>query len=268
MKAAGAGGKAMAAKRPILRVENQKLWVSGQPFPLGAYIFEREIGSGANGFVFKAQSALLKRDEAVKLWLPRAGDRRNKVHQGMLEAQKQASVLHSQVIQIFHADIMDGIFFSTMQFLDAPNLRTWCKSTAATMIHRWAVATNYLTLIKETSKPDLFHGDPHAGNVLISSELRPWLCDYGTSYYSSRDKSWQRHWTIVDEVMRLLFAPFITFSECRRRHPEIVPADSADSMVRAYEAIIFQMGLEVFKERDKTKLLTPEQRLRLMYPTG
>lgn len=258
----------MVTKRPVLQIKERKLLVNGQPFSLGAYNFEREIGAGANGSVFKAQSALLRRDEAVKLWLPRPGDKRNKVRQGMLEAQKQASVLHSQVIQIFHADIMNGIFFSTMQFVDAPNLRTWCKRPAATMILRWAVADNYLELIKQTSEPDLFHGDPHAGNVLISNDLRTWLCDYGTSYYSNRHASWTRHWVIVDEVMRLLFAPFKTFTERRKRFPEMVPHDSAEEMVRAYEGIIFQMGLEVFKDRDKATLLTSEQRARLSYPTG
>ena len=237
------GERKMAHDRIALGVEKRRLLLNGKSFSLGGYTYERLIGCGANGCVVKAHNALLKRDEAVKLWLPKSGDRRDKVRQGMLEAQKQAAEWHPQVITIFHAGILDGIFYSTMQFVDAPNLKTWRKTDIATSMHKHMVAMNYLTLIEKTSKPDLFHGDPHAGNVLVTETLEPRLCDYGTSYYSQRDESWHRHWRIVDEVMCSLLSHLTGFAELRDRCLASPPI-GAEGTINAYREILTGTGVE------------------------
>jgi hypothetical protein len=63
------------------------------------------------------------------------------------------------------------------------------------------------------------------------------LCDYGTSYYSTSNESWQRHWRIVDEVMRLLLAGFATFDLCRAEYPALYPKSGVEEMIQDYHYV-------------------------------
>jgi eukaryotic-like serine/threonine-protein kinase len=88
----------------------------GPALRLTSHELTKITGFGANGVVFKANNKLLKRIEAVKLSIPRDGDRRDKVKQGLLETQRQAAASHPQVIKIFHADVINGTFYTTMEY--------------------------------------------------------------------------------------------------------------------------------------------------------
>jgi serine/threonine protein kinase len=201
------------SKLPKIILKNGGALIDGKLFALTSHELTKIIGFGANGVVFKANNKRLMRIEAVKLWVPRDGDRRDKVKQGLLETQRQAAASHPQVIKIFYADVINGKFYTTMEYFEGGSLKSWAGQ--ADLILKWGAAFAYLQLIKETSKPDLYHGDPHAGNVLIDEYGQLALCDYGTSYYSNSEESWQRHWRIVDEGMKLLLAGFATFDLCR-----------------------------------------------------
>ena len=89
-------------------LENGAAYIKGQRFPLDTHELIEVAGKGANGVVFKAKHRFLNRVEAVKLWLPRAGDKRDKIKQGIYETQNQAATIHSEVIKILHADIING----------------------------------------------------------------------------------------------------------------------------------------------------------------
>lgn len=55
---------------------------------------------------------------------------------------------------------------------------------------------------------DTFHGDAHEKNVLVrikkidyENVLELKLCDFGTSAFSGKDQSFERHWRIVRETV-------------------------------------------------------------------
>jgi serine/threonine protein kinase len=237
------------APLPSADARDGKAWIDGKGFPLDTYVFENRIGKGANAVVFKAESTLLRRVEAVKIYLPREGDPRNKIEQGSFEAQKQAAAVFQfpnfRIINIYHAAVLDDRFYTTMEFFDGPNLKEWCKT--ASLKDKWRIAQVYNDAMHHTSREDLFHGDPHMGNILVGKEDIA-ILDYGTSHYSGREASWRRHWNIVDEVMIKLLREFESFEHYRAEWPSGVPG----VMWAAYRDVLRALTTELFEKTDGT----------------
>lgn len=232
-----------------VEVRNGSAWIEGKRFPLDAYVFDPQHWRGANAAVFKAKSDLLNRIEAVKVYLPRKDDPRDKIKQGAFEAQKQAASAFQnpnfRIINVFHAAVLDGYFFATMEFFDGPNLRDWFKT--ASLKDKWRVAHVYIEAMHHTSKPDLFHGDPHWGNILVD-EHGIAITDYGTSYMSTREYGWKRHWDKVDETMTKLLSDFESFKYYRAEWPH----KNAEMIFYAYRDVLRALTIELFEKTDGT----------------
>lgn len=238
------------APLPPALVRDGRALIGARRFPLDTYMFEKCIGKGANAVVFKAESTLLRRVEPVKVYLPRAGDPRNKIEQGSFEAQKQAAAAFQfpkfRIVNIYHAAVLDGRFYTTMEYFDAPNLKEWSKT--ASLKEKWCIAHVYNDAMYHTSSEDLFHGDPHMGNILVGKEDVA-ILDYGTSHYSGREASWMRHWNIVDEVMLKLLHGFDSFEHYRAVWPSKAPG----LMIwAAYRDVLRALTLELFERTDGT----------------
>lgn len=238
-----------APAAPALNIRKRELWIKGVRFPLEAYAFEKQIGKGANAAVFKTGSLLLKRIEAVKIYLPKPGDKRDKLKQGAFESQKQAAAAFQNdrfhVINIFHAGILNGYFYTTMEFFDGPNLKTWVKT--ASLVDKWRMAHLYNDAMNFTSMPTLFHGDPHMGNILVGKDDIA-ICDYGTSHFTSRAYGWKRHWGIVDKVMTALLSDFESFTHYRKQWPDKTPG----MIFAAYRDVLRALTTELFDKTDGT----------------
>lgn len=177
--------------------------------PLEGHEIIKELGRGANGIVYLSRNSLLKREEAIKVWMSlRAGDKRDKAKQGLSEAAKLAAAGGNCAVQIYSARMLEGRVLASMEYVDGSTMASYCA--AHTGLHSsCSVASMCLDAIVETTKRNLFHGDPHASNVLIyqdkklgkGSEMRLKLCDFGTSVFSGRVFSKQRHWNVVRETV-------------------------------------------------------------------
>ncbi|WP_421253328.1 protein kinase domain-containing protein [Aeromonas jandaei] len=164
------------------------------------------LGSGANGIVYLARNKILDRKEAIKIWIrTKKKDNRDKVIQGIHEARKLAAANNEHSVEIYSAQIFEGVPFVTMEYVKGNTLREYIKtSDDKTKIK---MAYLYLEAIEGTTRKNLVHGDPHLSNVLVyrynpdmfSDEIKIKLCDFGTSIFSGRESSSVRHWRIVEE---------------------------------------------------------------------
>lgn len=186
-------------------VKGKQLFIGGTEFK--NYKILGKLGDGANGVVYKALNTILQREEAVKIWRSRsARDQRNKVEQGLREAQKLARVSPEYAVAIYGAQEINGILVAMMEYVDGRTLEWHLNNSDALL--RMQLAEVYLNVIVQTTAEATRHGDAHLKNVLVFEEklkyetrLRIKLCDFGTSYYSGRESSEQRHWRIVRETI-------------------------------------------------------------------
>lgn len=195
----------MTSLQPSFHVKGNRLFILGKHFE--NYEIFKVLGTGANGVVYHALNTLLQREEAVKVW--RAGnpkDRRDKLAQGLREAQKLARVCPEYAVALYSAQIINGVFLATMEYIDGKTL-AWHRENSDQFL-RCQLAQVYLNAIVQTTTAATRHGDAHDKNVLIyevatkyEKSLRIKLCDFGTSFYSGKEASEHRHWRIVRETI-------------------------------------------------------------------
>lgn len=238
------------------------LYVDGQEISVPSHDLIDIAGQGANGIVFRARHRLLNRVEALKIWIPKIGDRRDKITQGIYETQSQASALNAQVVSILNTQVVDGYFCASMEYFESKSLKDWIKD--ADLSFKWLSAMKYIMLIEQTSSRDLYHGDPHLGNILIDDTGSLKLCDYGTSFFGNTESSWERHWKIVEEVTQKLLSGFATYKIAEIEFSARFPDNSYKEMLNDLWNICGVIGSEVYMFSDGIDHLHHDQRKILM----
>lgn len=209
----------MAGTQKTSHVKGDRLFVKGQPFE--NYKVIEEVGSGVNGVVYRATNELLQREEAIKVWRSlKPGDTRDKLEQGLREAQKLASAHTDHAVAIYAARQIGGVFVATMEYIQGHTLE-WHRLNSEPFV-RCQLARLYLEAIIQTSTASSRHGDAHGKNVLVydastkyEKALKLKLCDFGTSLYSGKEASEQRHWRIVRETILRLTEDVAYAGQCR-----------------------------------------------------
>ncbi|WP_066347652.1 protein kinase domain-containing protein [Aliarcobacter cryaerophilus] len=189
------------------------------------YKFIKKLGEGANGIVYLVENILLERKEALKIWRKKnLNDERNKVVQGLKEAAKQANIDNIHSVKIYHIDIVNDIVYATMEYVNGITLKEYCESTnnKSELI---LMAYTYLKIIQDITTKKTIHGDPHWKNVIIFEEKiskytestkNMKFCDFGTSYFVSKESSKNRHWKIVKDTILNITKKFDSFEYAKK----------------------------------------------------
>ncbi|WP_312060874.1 protein kinase domain-containing protein [Anaerotignum sp.] len=220
-------------------IVNKKLFIDNLEF--SNYDIVKEIGRGANGIVYLARNLILEREEALKVWIKKySWDKRDNLEQGLYEVQKLARVDGNNAIQIYTAQEFNGHMIASMEYFNGVSLNRFIANKNAKQI--CSILRYYLYAIEQTSNIDTFHGDAHINNVLIrinkgkyedTIELK--LCDFGTSAFSGKEKSFTRHWNIVRN----------TVLECTKK---IQSFDYALKLLKRDEKSLIQLKNEMINE--------------------
>jgi eukaryotic-like serine/threonine-protein kinase len=134
----------------------------------GQYAFEREIGRGGMGIVYRARDLRLERTVAIKV-LPAHLERVPEVRERFLrEARTAASLSHPNIVPIYRADELGGHVFFVMAYVDGESLaeRVRVRGPLAPMevlpyLQDVASALDY------AHRHSIIHRDVKAENILI-----------------------------------------------------------------------------------------------------
>ncbi|MET4120974.1 serine/threonine protein kinase [Bradyrhizobium sp. JR1.5] len=229
----------------FFRLEDGRLFKEGTLLSFPDHEFLGVLGMGASGVVFKAKNKWLDREEALKIWLRiKPSDDRDKIIQGTFEAQKLAEAEIPTVLPVYAAGVANGNFYSTMQVIRGPSLRTILRDQRTDADTRLMLAQKYAKALNELADAGLVHGDPHAGNVLLRfpapnltyhysdgyflegvgpiGVATPVFCDFGTSRYMGKGGILLRNRRVSIETL------FDIFDD-----PEIKELDAAKKALRA-----------------------------------
>ena len=91
---------------------------------LGPYRIEAVIGRGGMGVVYRAEQLGLARKVALKILAPVLVDDEAFRQRFVRESQMAAAIDHPNILPIYEAGEVDGVYFLAMRFVDGADLET------------------------------------------------------------------------------------------------------------------------------------------------
>lgn len=143
---------------------------------LGQYTLVQEIGRGANGMVYRARHALLRRPVAIKLLSP---DLTNEANTARFEHEVQmtSQLTHPNTVAIYdYGRTPEGLFYFAMEYLGGINLdqlvRQFGPQPEGRVIH---VLRQVCGSLSEAHRIGLIHRDVKPANIVLTR--RGGVCD-------------------------------------------------------------------------------------------
>ena len=151
----------------------------------GAYRIEAVIGRGGMSVVYRADDLQLKRKVALKVLSPELADDDAFRRRFLRELQLAASLDHPNVVPIYEAGELDGLFYIAMRYVDGTDLKTWLRREGALDADRaLAIVGQLAQALDAAHERGLVHRDVKPSNVLVTGAAgreHCYLADFGLS---------------------------------------------------------------------------------------
>jgi serine/threonine protein kinase len=179
--------------------------IDDETFFLDNIEFNNIIDSGANAIVIKGFDTVLMRIVAIKVWLTKINDRRDKIKQGLEESRKIAQLEHNRIVKVYNAGVFNNtLFYLVMEYVKGETLKKLISKTDFyTRYFYWLEIEDGM---KAAHEKNIFHGDLHAGNILIKED-HILILDFGTSIFN-RGNSMSRESKMIKTLTQKIFPEF------------------------------------------------------------
>ncbi|MDQ1368288.1 MAG: eukaryotic-like serine/threonine-protein kinase, partial [Acidimicrobiaceae bacterium] len=152
------------------------------------YQLMEPIGRGGSGVVWRAQDLLLERQVAMKELIPPVGidekDRRRLQQSVLREARAAARLHHPGAVSVY--DVVNDAerLFIVMELVEAPDLSKVVNWNGPLDPSRAAaIGLELLEVLQVAHESRIIHRDVKPGNVLVPSEGRTRLSDFGIASF-------------------------------------------------------------------------------------
>ena len=146
---------------------------------LGRYVVLDTLGRGGMGIVLSAYDAKLDRKVALKVLRRHASNDPDNHARLLREAQALAKLSHPGVVSVYDVGELRGQVFIAMEFIDGPNLRQWAHQEKRTPQAILAVFRDAARGLQAAHDAGIVHRDFKPDNVLIGSDGRARVTDFG-----------------------------------------------------------------------------------------
>ncbi|MEV4845606.1 serine/threonine-protein kinase [Micromonospora matsumotoense] len=142
------------------------------------------LGQGGMGRVWKARDEVLHRDVAIKELVPPPSltddERREMRERSLREARAIARLNHVNVVRIFDVLRTDGDPWIVMEYVASRSLQdTLAEDGPVTPARAVEIGLGVLGALKSAHKAGVMHRDVKPGNVLLGTDGRVVLTDFG-----------------------------------------------------------------------------------------
>jgi serine/threonine protein kinase len=166
---------------------------------LGPYRIERYIGRGGMGVVYLAQHQHLGRRVALKLLAPELAGDESFRERFVRESRVAAKVDHPNVIPIYEANEVDGVYFIAMRYVDGVDLREILRTAGPLNLERaLGMLTQVAGALDAAHEQGLVHRDVKPGNILVvSGSDHCYITDFGLTKAVSSTSGFTATGTVV-----------------------------------------------------------------------
>lgn len=144
---------------------------------------------GANGVVIKETHKITKREDAIKIWLPRNRNGKEQVNekQYLKEIQKITKLNDPRIVKIYDAWKENSCYCCSMEFIAGITYEAWLKKNCDITV-RINMLLKIFDAIVFYQSQGIIHGDIHLKNILIDENEEIHIIDFGTSIISSYEE--------------------------------------------------------------------------------
>ncbi len=157
------------------------------PERIGAYAIRDEIGRGGMGAVYLAEREAgdFEHRVAIKMILTGALSQRL-VDRFRYERQALAKLNHPNIAQLFDGgETADGVPYVIMELVDGEPLSAWVQKTNPNREQRLSILEQLMDALQFAHSNLIIHRDLTPENVIVTSEDKAKLIDFGLSSFQS-----------------------------------------------------------------------------------
>ncbi|HNN96488.1 MAG TPA: serine/threonine-protein kinase, partial [Pseudomonadota bacterium] len=151
------------------------------------YEFQKKLGQGGMGAVYKARDRRLGRDVALKFI--RGGDP-NMVMRFLQEARAQARIDHPHVCKVYEVGEVEGKAYIAMQYVDGHSLNRAAKDLSLT--EKVLLMRQVAEAMHEAHRLGIIHRDLKPDNIMVErltdGTLSPVVMDFGLARESGDNR--------------------------------------------------------------------------------
>ena len=162
--------------------------LAGGPFRVGRFEMLAELGVGSFGYVFRARDTELDRIVAVKF--QRAGRIADaeEVERFHREARSAAQLKHPGIVSLYETgQTEEGVCYLVTEYIDGETLESRLKGKRLSLTAAVELIAQAAEALQYAHDHGVVHRDVKPSNILLDSEGRPHITDFGLAKRDAGD---------------------------------------------------------------------------------
>ena len=147
---------------------------------LGDFHLLRRLGHGAMAEVYLAEQEHLKRRVALKILKPELADDRTYLRRFELEAQAAASLIHTNIVQIYEVGCIDQLHYIAQEYVQGRNLRDYlARHGPLDLSHALSIIRQVASALAKAAEQGVIHRDIKPENIMLTAGGEVKVADFG-----------------------------------------------------------------------------------------
>ncbi len=159
---------------------------------LGRFRILSILGRGGMGIVFRAEDTTLGRPVALKILHPHYASRSTGMHRFLREAQAAAKLKHPTIVPVHEVGEHGSLAYIIYELILGSNLSTVLKAGPIPFHSLAEWVASIAEALDQAHRQGIVHRDVKPANILIDSERRPYLTDFGLAIHGNADSTLTR----------------------------------------------------------------------------
>ena len=164
------------------------------PPTVPGFELEELLGRGGSGVAWRARDSKLDRTVAIKFLLEnesneKGADAEANSERLSREAAAAANLLHPSIVQVHQIGEADGVPFLVMEYVEGGSLAEEFRSGPMPAEKSVELITSIANAVQHAHEKGIIHRDIKPGNILLSLQGVPQVCDFGLARKLDADYS-------------------------------------------------------------------------------